>query len=170
MAGSPQRYFQPVGLAADELVVVIGAHRAAEHHRAGVVVQCFGQGVAKRRPADVEIETFFQQHMADTSRARTLLMQHDQDLWLRTRLAWHGKAKILFVARCSGGAGRVRRRLAARLDAIVAFDADQLGDAPDGVVLELVQLAVGIDDFHIRPMKALRASASRWRFRTLVKA
>jgi len=41
---------------------------------------------------------------------------------------------------------RLGRRLLARLDAVAAFDADQFGNPPDRVVLQLVQFAVGIDD------------------------
>ena len=36
--------------------------------------------------------------------------------------------------------------LLARLDAVAAIDADQFGDTPDQMVLEFVQLAVGVDD------------------------
>ena len=73
-----ERNLQPFGLAADELILVIGAHRPAEHHRAGMLVERFGQVVAERRPPDVELETAFQEQMADAAGTRQFLMQHHQ--------------------------------------------------------------------------------------------
>jgi hypothetical protein len=42
-------------------------------------VECFGQRVAQRRAAYIEIEPRLQKHVADAPRARILLMQDDQD-------------------------------------------------------------------------------------------
>jgi hypothetical protein len=50
----PQRHFDPLDLAADELVWIIGAHRAAEDHRAGMVVHMGRQRIAVARPPDVQ--------------------------------------------------------------------------------------------------------------------
>ena len=142
-----ERNLQPVGLAADELVLVVGAHRPAEHHRAGMVVQRFRQGVAQRRAADVEVEAALRGAVADASGARILLMQHDQDLWPRTRLACIVRRDPVIRRSTFRGARRLRAAALRRAcDAVAALDTDQLGDAPDRVVLQLVQLAVGIDD------------------------
>src|SRR6516225_7106544 len=45
-----QRHADPVDLAADEIVVVIGAHRTAENHGCGMFRHGFRQGLAKARP------------------------------------------------------------------------------------------------------------------------
>ena len=55
----PERHVQPIGLALDELVAVVGAHRPAEHDRAGMAGQRFRQRVAERRPPDVELVAGF---------------------------------------------------------------------------------------------------------------
>ena len=74
----PQRHFDPVDLARDIIVAVIGAHRAAEDHRAGMGIQRFRQRIAEARPANVERMAERTQGVADAARRRVLLMQHDQ--------------------------------------------------------------------------------------------
>ena len=74
-----QGNFDPVDLAADIIVGIVGAHRAAEDHRAGMLVQRFRQGIAKPRTADVEGVAERPQRIADPARSRGLLMQNDQD-------------------------------------------------------------------------------------------
>ena len=44
----PQRHRQPVDLAADEIVGVVGAHRAAEDDGGGMIGQLSGNGSPKR--------------------------------------------------------------------------------------------------------------------------
>jgi hypothetical protein len=75
----PERDLQPFGLAADEFVLVVGAHRAAEHDRAGMMRKRLRQLVAERRAADVEIEAGLDELVADAPRARLFLVQHDED-------------------------------------------------------------------------------------------
>ena len=74
-----QRDGEPVGLAPDELILIVGAHGAAEDDGAGVAFQRFWQRVAERRPANVEIEAGRLQHLADAARAGVFLMQDRQD-------------------------------------------------------------------------------------------
>ena len=64
-----QRNRMPVDLVAHEVVFVIGAHRAAENHRAGMFGECFGQRIAKRVAADVQFEAGALQHLPDTAGA-----------------------------------------------------------------------------------------------------
>ena len=61
-----------------EFVGIVGAHRSAEDHRAGVTVQRLGQGVAQGRPADVEVEAAGDEDLADSAGARRFLMQDRQ--------------------------------------------------------------------------------------------
>ena len=74
-----ERDLEPVDLAAEEFVPVVGALRPAEDHGAGVVLQHVGQRIVEARPADVEGEAATSQRVADPTRRRVLLMQHDQD-------------------------------------------------------------------------------------------
>ena len=76
----PERHVQPIGLALDELVAVVGAHRPAEDDRAGMAGQRLRQWIAERRPPDVEFVAGFDQQMADAAGARQFLVQHHQDL------------------------------------------------------------------------------------------
>jgi hypothetical protein len=46
--------FDPVDFAVHVVVGVVGAHRAAKDHRAGVQIQRFRQRVAKPRATDVQ--------------------------------------------------------------------------------------------------------------------
>ena len=74
-----QGNFDPVDLAADIIVGIVGAHRAAEDDRAGMLVQCVRQGIAEPRTPDVEGMAERPQRIADPSRRRGLLMENDQD-------------------------------------------------------------------------------------------
>ena len=65
-----QRDRHPVDLAAHEIVLVIGAHRAAEHHRAGVGVErCTGSGSPKRGRRMSRPIAEAQQRVAEPARA-----------------------------------------------------------------------------------------------------
>ena len=64
-----QRHRQPVDLLADEVIGVVGAHGAAEDHRAGVLGHGGGQRVAEARPTDVERVAALLQRVADPSRS-----------------------------------------------------------------------------------------------------
>ncbi len=50
----PERHGEPIDLAADEIVGVVGAHRTAEDDGAGVPLHGLGQRIAEARAADVE--------------------------------------------------------------------------------------------------------------------
>ncbi len=72
-------HFQPVDLRLDEFVWVIGAHRAAENHRTGMVFKGARQGIAKDGATDIEIITFLDEKLADTTGAGALLMKNDEN-------------------------------------------------------------------------------------------
>ena len=74
-----QRHADPVGLTLDEVVVVVGALRPAEDHRAGMFVHRLGQRIVEARPADVERIAELGQHLPDTAGRGMLLMQDDKD-------------------------------------------------------------------------------------------
>ena len=74
-----QRHLEPVDLAADEIVGVVGAHRAAEDDRAGVLRHGAGQRIAEPRPAHVERKAALAQCVAEAPRSRGLLVHDDQD-------------------------------------------------------------------------------------------
>ena len=63
-----ERNFDPVDLAADVVVGIVGAHRAAEKHRTGMLIERAGQRIAKARPADVETMAQRTQRVADAAR------------------------------------------------------------------------------------------------------
>ena len=62
-----QRHADPVGLTLDEILIVVGALRPAEDHRAGMFVHRLGQRIAEARPADVERIAELGQHLPDTA-------------------------------------------------------------------------------------------------------
>src|SRR5882724_4306087 len=66
----PERHGDPVDLAANEVIRVIGAHRAAENDGAGVAFQRFRQGIAKTRTPDVQWVAQRAQRIADAARRR----------------------------------------------------------------------------------------------------
>ena len=94
-----QRHADPVDLALHELLVVVGALRAAENHRAGVAVHRFRQRIAEARPADVERIAEFGQHLADPAGRGMFLVQDEED-----RL--HGVAATRDLAASRGFANR----------------------------------------------------------------
>ena len=81
-----QRNADPVDLALDDLVVVVGALRPAEDHRAAVAVQRLRQFVAEPRPPHVERDVAVAELDRDAARRRQLAMQHDQDRRAHIRL------------------------------------------------------------------------------------
>ena len=74
-----ERHSEPIDLAADEVFPVVGAHRAAEQHGAGVVRHRLGQRLAQARAANVERVAAAFQRLADAAGRRMLLVQDDQD-------------------------------------------------------------------------------------------
>jgi hypothetical protein len=74
----PERHGDPVDLAANEVIAIVRAHRAAENDGAGVTLQRFRQGIAKARTPDVQRMPQRAQHIADAARRRGFLMQDDQ--------------------------------------------------------------------------------------------
>ena len=74
----PQRNRNPVDFPANEIIGVIGAHRPAENHGAGMVIQRFRQGIAKPRTPDIEPVAERPQRIADPARRRAFLVQDDQ--------------------------------------------------------------------------------------------
>ena len=75
----PQRNLDPVDLAANIIVRIVGAHRTAENDRAGVIIERFGQRIAKPRSPDIQPVSERPQRIADAARRRGLLMQDDQN-------------------------------------------------------------------------------------------
>ena len=74
-----QGNFDPVDFAADIVIGVVGAHRAAKDHRAGMPVERIRQGIAEPRPPDIKGMTERAQRVADPARCRGLLVQDDQE-------------------------------------------------------------------------------------------
>ncbi len=76
-----ERHADPVDLGLDEVVGIVGALRAAEDHRAGMLRHRGGEGIAKARPADVELIAALTERIADAPGRRLLLMQDDEDFF-----------------------------------------------------------------------------------------
>ena len=76
---SLQRHADPVDLALDDLVVVVGALRPAENDRAAVPFERLGQLVAEPRPAHVERDVAVSKLDRDTAGGGKLPVQNDQD-------------------------------------------------------------------------------------------
>src|SRR5215468_6183724 len=74
-----ERHSEPVDLAANEIVGIVRAHRAAEIDRAAVVRHGLRQWIAEARAAQVERMAALAQGMTDAPRARRLLVQDDQN-------------------------------------------------------------------------------------------
>ena len=74
-----QRHADPVDLAVDEVVGVVGALRPAEDRGAGMIVHGLGQRIAKARAADVERKAELGQRLADAAGRGMLLVQDDED-------------------------------------------------------------------------------------------
>ena len=76
---SLQRHADPVDLAPDDLVVVVGALRAAENDHAAVVLERLRQVVAEARPAHVERDAAVAKLDRDPAGRGKLPVQDDQD-------------------------------------------------------------------------------------------
>ncbi len=75
----PERHLDPVDLAADVFIRIVGAHRAAEDDRAGMTFQRFRKRVAEPGTPDIEGMPERPQRVADTARSRGFLVQDDQN-------------------------------------------------------------------------------------------
>ena len=75
----PKRHCDPLDLAANIIIRIVGAHRAAENDRTGMLFQRLRQRVAEARTPDIEPVSKCPQHVADPARRRRLLVQHDQN-------------------------------------------------------------------------------------------
>ena len=73
-----KRHRDPVDLARDVIVRIVGAHRAAEDHRARMIGERRRQLVTKARAPNVERISKRAERIADAARRRGFLMQHDQ--------------------------------------------------------------------------------------------
>ena len=76
-----QRHADEVDLGLDEVVGIVGALRAAEDHRAGMLRHRGGQRIAEARAADVEGVAAVPERGADATGRRLLLVQDDQNLF-----------------------------------------------------------------------------------------
>src|SRR6266700_5500153 len=74
-----QRDLDPVDLAANVIVRVVGAHGPDENHGTGMRVQSGWQRIDETRTADVELIAERAQDVADPAGTRAFLMQDDQD-------------------------------------------------------------------------------------------
>ena len=70
-----KRDLNPVDLAPNKLFIVVGALRAAEDGRAGVIVHRFRQGIPETRTTDVKRIAQFRQSLPDAARRRMLLVK-----------------------------------------------------------------------------------------------
>ena len=95
-----QGNFDPVDFAANIVVGIVGAHRAAENDRAGMLIERLRQRVAEPRAPDIEGVTERPQRIADPARCRRLLVENDQD----RRQAAPGRAQ---PTSCRPGKGRM---------------------------------------------------------------
>ena len=78
-----QGHADPVDLLLDEVLGIVGAHRAAENHGARMLGRRFGKGIAEAGPSDVERVSALAQEAADPTRRRMLrepLLQYLQML------------------------------------------------------------------------------------------
>ena len=75
----PQRNLQPIDLGFYIIVRIIGAHGAAENHRAGVVPQGVGKRIAEPRAPDIQRMPALPQQSPNPARRGMLLMKNDQD-------------------------------------------------------------------------------------------
>ena len=74
-----ERHADPIDLAPDEIVLVVGAHRTAEDDGAGMFRHGRRQRIAEARPAHVERVAELAQRIADAAGRGVLLVQDDQD-------------------------------------------------------------------------------------------
>src|SRR5262249_40059936 len=75
----PQRYGEPIDLAANEIGAGVRAHGTTEKDGGGMTGHGRGQLIVKAGAADVEPITALAQRVTDTPRARGLLVQDDQN-------------------------------------------------------------------------------------------
>ena len=75
----PQRHRNPVGFAADEIGVVVGAHRPAKNNGGLVLGERRRQRIAEARAADVEAVAQLPQRIADAARRGILRVQNCED-------------------------------------------------------------------------------------------
>src|SRR5262245_52468614 len=105
----PEWHREPVDLAANEIVGIVRAHRAAEIDGAGVVRHGLRQRIAEARAAQVEGMAALAQGMTDAPRARRLLVQDDQN-WLRHDAVMSSKMGGISMPRGRPAARRPRNR------------------------------------------------------------
>ena len=74
-----QRHVDPVDLAPEPIVLVIGAHRTAEDNGTGIIAQRFGRASPKRGRLNIELEPLRLQPPAEPARRGILLMEDDGD-------------------------------------------------------------------------------------------
>ena len=74
-----QRHADPVDLAAHEIVLVIGALRAAKNHRAGMIVHGLWQRIVETRPPYIERIAELGQRLADPAGRGMFLVQDEND-------------------------------------------------------------------------------------------
>jgi hypothetical protein len=74
-----ERHLDPVDLRFDEVVRVVGTHRAAENHGSGVLRERFRQRIAEAGAADVEPVAALKEQAPDPTGGRVLLMQNDEN-------------------------------------------------------------------------------------------
>ena len=74
-----QRHADPFDFAADEIITVIGTHRAAENDRGRMLGHSRGQRLAEARPPHVQRVAELLDGMADPAGRGVLLVQDDQD-------------------------------------------------------------------------------------------
>ena len=74
----PERDRDPLDLLANEIIRIVGAHRAAENDGAGMAIQRLRKGIAKTRASDIQFVSERPQRVADAARRRRFLVQDDQ--------------------------------------------------------------------------------------------
>ncbi len=80
--GLLERHADPIDLAAYEIVIVVGAHRAAEDNGGRMLRHGRRQRIAEPRPAHIEEVSQRSQRIADAAGCGMLLVQNNQDLLL----------------------------------------------------------------------------------------
>ena len=106
-----QRHADPIDLAADEIVLVVGAHRAAENDAGGCSAIVSRQRVAEPRPPHVEPVAEFTQGVADASGRGMFLVQNDQDRQLHELTNSSASVGFLMSRRPQIQSPRARRML-----------------------------------------------------------
>ena len=74
-----QRHANPFDFATNEIVAVIGAHRAAENDRRGMLGHRLRQRLAEARPPHVKRVAELLERMAEPAGSRMLLVENDHD-------------------------------------------------------------------------------------------